>query len=144
MRTPRPRRQFIKDLIADIKEKQADNNHQVILGLDANEIIEVDGAPVKTTSITHLKRECGLTDVYEYQHESIGDTSSKKSHKINHLLVSPDVLPTIIRSGFLPWGTPFDSDHRTGFDNFSANLLFRKKDSDTTALSARKPHTKYA
>ena len=46
---PRPRRQFITDLIADIKEKQADNNHQIILGLDANVIIEADGIPVKTT-----------------------------------------------------------------------------------------------
>lgn len=141
---PRPRRQFITDLIADIKEKQADQNHQIILGLDANEILEADGTPVKSSSITHLKRECGLTDVYEHQHEVIGDTSSKKNHKIDHLLVSPDVLPTIDRSGFLPWGTMMESDHRTGFADFNASLLFGKEDSDSTALSARKLHTKYA
>mmetsp|Transcript_49157 Transcript_49157/g.96086 ORF Transcript_49157/g.96086 Transcript_49157/m.96086 type:complete len:85 (-) Transcript_49157:1029-1283(-) len=40
---PRPRRQFITDLIADLKAKQEDQNHQIILGLDANEILEADG-----------------------------------------------------------------------------------------------------
>ena len=74
---PRPRRQFITDLIAEIKSKQADNHHQIVLVLDANEILEPDDTPVKSTSITHLKRECGLTDVYEYHHETIGDTSIK-------------------------------------------------------------------
>ena len=141
---PRPRRQFITDLIADIKAKQADQNHQIILGLDANEILEADGTPVKSSSIIHLKRECGLTDVYEFQHEVVGDTSSKKRHKIDHLLVSPDVLPSVVRSGFLPWGTVIESDHRTGFVDFDATLLFGQETSDSTSLSARKLHTKYA
>ena len=101
---PRPRRQFITDLIADIQAKQADNKNHIILGLDANEILEPDGTPVKSTSITYLKRECGLIGAYEHQHEIIGDTSSKKNHKIDHLLVSPDLLPAIVRSGFFPGG----------------------------------------
>ena len=104
---PRPRRQLITDLIADITAKQADQNHQIILSLDANEILEVDGTPVKSSSITHLKRESGLTDVYEFQHEVLGDTSSKKRHKIDHLLASPDVLPSVVRLGFLPRETVF-------------------------------------
>ena len=36
---PRPRRQFITDLTADIQVKQADQKHSIILGLDANEIL---------------------------------------------------------------------------------------------------------
>ena len=79
---PRPRRQFITDLIAEIKSKQADTHHQITLLLDANEILESDGTPVKSTSITHLKRECGLTDVYEHHHETLGDTSMKKITKL--------------------------------------------------------------
>ena len=93
---PRPKRQFITDLITDIKTKQSTNKHQIILGLDANEVLEPGGQPVKSTSMTHLKRECGLTDVYEYQHEKLGDTSIKKLHKTDHLLVSNDVLQVII------------------------------------------------
>ena len=72
---PRPRRQFIQDLIKEIKTKQATGKHHIILGIDANEVLEPDGTKVKKTSITNLKRECGLTDVYEYQHVLTGDTS---------------------------------------------------------------------
>mmetsp|Transcript_28020 Transcript_28020/g.43278 ORF Transcript_28020/g.43278 Transcript_28020/m.43278 type:complete len:188 (-) Transcript_28020:107-670(-) len=37
-----------------------------------------------------------------------------------------------------------DSYHRIGFTDFNAILLFGQQDSDTTALSARKLHTKFA
>ena len=73
---PRPRRRMIKDLITEIKLKQEVGNH-IILGIDANEILEPNNTPVKKYSITKLKREYGLTNVFEYQHEQIGDTSVK-------------------------------------------------------------------
>ena len=139
---PRPRRQFIVDLKKEIKDKMATGNHQIILGIDANEILEPDGTPVKETSITNLRRECGLTDVFEYQHEIIGDTSIKKNHKIDHLLVSQDVLPSVTRSGFLPWGAVIASDHRTGFLDVNAPMLFCDLE-DNTASSSRLLHTKY-
>ena len=37
---PYPRRQFITDLMAEIKSKQADNHHQIILALDVNKKID--------------------------------------------------------------------------------------------------------
>ena len=52
----RPRRQFITDLIKDIKQKKEDPHRQIILGIDANEIIESPRIKVKTTSISHLVR----------------------------------------------------------------------------------------
>ena len=140
---PRPRCQFIIDLISEIKQKLATGNHQIILGIDANEILEPDGTPVKKTSITNLKREYGLTDVFEYQHKQMGDTSIKKEHKINHLLVSQDVLPSVTRSGFLPWGAVITSDHRMGFLDLNAPMLFGTLD-NTTASSACLLNTKYA
>ena len=33
---PRPRRQFIKDLIMEINTKQKTGKHQIVLGIDAN------------------------------------------------------------------------------------------------------------
>ena len=36
---PRPRRQFIIDLTKEINKKQAIGNLQIIVGIDANEII---------------------------------------------------------------------------------------------------------
>ena len=51
---PRPRRQMIVDLIKEIKLKQKAGD-QIILGIDANEILEPDGSPIKKHSITNLK-----------------------------------------------------------------------------------------
>ena len=51
------------------------------MGIDANKDLEPDGTPVKKHIITSLKRECGLTDVFEFQHKEIGDTSIKKDTK---------------------------------------------------------------
>ena len=70
------------------------------------------------------------------------NTSIKKEHKIDHLLVSQDVLPSVTRSGFLPWGVVIASDHRTGFLDVNASMLFGTLD-DTTAPSSRLLHTKY-
>ena len=39
----RPRRQLITDLIKDIKKKLNTGTHQIILSIDANEILEEDG-----------------------------------------------------------------------------------------------------
>ena len=137
----RPRRRMIVDLIKEIKSKQEAGN-QIILGIDANEILEPDGSPVKKHSITTLKRDCGLTDVFEYQHEQVSDTSIKKIHKIDHILVSQDVLPSVKRSGFLPWGAVMASDHRTGFLDLDTETLFGTIE-DSTHSSSRILHTKY-
>mmetsp|Transcript_28591 Transcript_28591/g.57109 ORF Transcript_28591/g.57109 Transcript_28591/m.57109 type:complete len:88 (-) Transcript_28591:1505-1768(-) len=61
---------MIQDLITEIKLKQEAGN-QSILGIDANEILEVNSTTVKKYSITKLKHKCGLTDVYKYQHNQI-------------------------------------------------------------------------
>mmetsp|Transcript_4469 Transcript_4469/g.6574 ORF Transcript_4469/g.6574 Transcript_4469/m.6574 type:complete len:93 (+) Transcript_4469:105-383(+) len=92
---------MIVDLIKKIKLKQEVGN-QIILGINVNKILERDGSPVKKHSITAFKRECGLTDVFEYQHKQVGDTSIKKLHKMDHILASQDVLPSVKRPGFLP------------------------------------------
>ena len=139
---PRPRRQFITDLIQEIKQKQKRGKHQIILGIDANKFLEPDRELVKSHSITRLKRECGLVDAFEHHHAHIGDTSNKELHKIYHLLVSQSIVPALTRSGFFPWGAVIASDHRTGFVDFQADLLFGNMD-DPTSSSSRKLNRKY-
>ena len=106
-------------------------------------MLESAGVPVKPTSITALQRDCGLQDVYEYQHELRGDTTNKKQHKIDHLLISPALLPAVIRSGFLPFGEILESNHRTGFADFDSTVLFGEEIPDLTNTANRKLHTKY-
>ena len=56
--------------------------------------------------------------------------------------MSQSILPALIRSGFLPLGDVIASDHRTGFVDFQADILFGKID-DPPSASARKLNTKY-
>ena len=77
---PRQKRQVVVDLkkfITDITKK----HEHVILALDANKVLEPAGVPVKPTSINALQRDCGLQDVYEYQHESRGALPAKNNTK---------------------------------------------------------------
>ena len=61
---------FITDII--------NKNEHAILGLDANKVLEPVGVPAKKTSMTVLQRDYGLQDIYEYQHETLRDTTTKK------------------------------------------------------------------
>ena len=85
---PRPKGQFVIDLTKFITDI-TNNKEHIILTLEANEVLEPAGVPVMTTSIAALQRDCSLQDVYEYQHETLGDTANKIQHQIYHLLISP-------------------------------------------------------
>ena len=102
----------------------------IIIGLDANEIILPPQETATPTSISNLVREYGLIDVYAHMHGTVGDTSIKKSHKIDHLLVSSETPPSLQRLGFLPWNQVIESDHRAGFADFDASKLFGEEPQD--------------
>ena len=110
---PRSRWKITEGLIKDINMKQASGKNQIILGIDANEVLADDGQPASKYSISYIKRQCSLVHIFEYQHTQTGDNSINKNNKIDHLLVSQDIFHVVLRSGFLPWGAAMGSDHRT-------------------------------
>ena len=57
-------------------------------------------------------------------------------------MVSQDVLSSVKRSEFLPWGAVMVSDHRTGFLDLETEELFGNVE-DPTHSSSRILHTKY-
>jgi hypothetical protein len=59
MSNPNPRQQFIWDLARFVKEKQW-QNHDIILCMDANEVIGEDSA-----SLSKLIQDCRLTDLLD-------------------------------------------------------------------------------
>ena len=136
---PRPKRHFVTDLKKFITDINKQKEH-VILALDANEVLESAGVPVKTISITAIQQDYGLQDVYKYQHKKLGDTTIKKQHKIYHLLIFPVLLPAVIRSGFLPFGETLESDHWTDFVDFDSTVLFEEEIQDLTNTANRKLH----
>ena len=137
---PNPKEQFITDLRTHIQTSA--KNEMLIIGLDANEDVLPEDSPAKETSITALMRDLNLIDVFEHQHGTTGDTSRKNAKKIDHVLVSENVLPAIQHSGFLPWNAIMESDHRTGFVDFDALTLFGNSD-DLTHTATRKLTTDY-
>ena len=82
-------------------------------------------------------------DVYEHQHEYTGDTSRRSTKKIDHVLISHNLIPAVKHSGFLPWNQIIESDHRIGFVDFDENKLFGENMEDPTHLVSRKLSTDY-
>ena len=52
------------------------------------------------------------------------------------------MLPSVTRLGFLQWGAVIASDHRAGFVDLNAEMLFVSLE-DITTSSSRLLHTKY-
>ena len=87
-------------------------------------------------------RDLNLTDVFQHQQGHTGDTSTKNAKKIDHILVSVNVLPAIQHSSFLPWKKIMESDHRTGYVDFDALTLFGNTH-NLTHLASQKLKTDY-
>ena len=139
---PHPRNQFIIDLTKHIQESKQ-NKEEIILALDANEEILLEGVPGPKHSITQLMTDTNILDVYEYQHEQTGDTSRRNTKKIDHVIVSPNLIHAVKHSGFLPWNQIMESDHRTGFVDFDEVALFGDNTEDPTHNATRKLSTDY-
>ena len=135
---PRPKQQFLTDIKVFIQDCKL-RGEEIVLTLDANEPLTDPSHPGKETGIAKLFRECQLTDAYEHKHgKECGDTSNHKSHKIDHIGVSDNLLPAIISCGFLPWNDIVFSDHRSGFLKWDGKILFGDTLDDSTAPTSRK------
>ena len=67
-----------------------------------------------------------------------GDTSERKSHKIDHIAASQRILPAVKTCGFLPRDEICDTDHRSGFVIWDAEILFGPDIDDLTSPEKRK------
>jgi hypothetical protein len=71
--------------------------------------------------------DCDLVDAHEHSHGINDEINSHQSGstKIDHILVSNRIAPTIIRSGILPFDIGIPSDHRGMFVTFNQHQLFK-------------------
>ena len=73
-----------------------------------------------------LMEACNLINVCEEFHQSLPSTRNN-SRSIDHILVTPGILPTIRRAGLLPKDTGFsNSDHQGLFIDLTPNVLQTK------------------
>lgn len=107
---PKPRQQFIDDMINEILKLKEDKNASIILMLDANEVL---GQEKKGISL--LLKKTGLIDVFSRFHQNecaIATNIKSVSRRIDFIFTSPNVLPYVSQCGYLPFYKGFDSDHR--------------------------------
>jgi len=140
---PDPNRQFILDLQGWISYIQMDGA-QVILSLDNNdELNPASGQVVKlsfnpivpTTSTQHngtldtLIRSTGLVDVLGHHHPSphYPATYNRGRKRIDLILVSASLLPSVKRSGILPYHSLFQGDHRPCYIDIDTSIAFEGK-----------------
>ncbi|KAI2489688.1 hypothetical protein MHU86_24897 [Fragilaria crotonensis] len=105
---PNVRRQFITDLVTFVNNLQS-RGHEVIVSLDANEILGQD----TTCGIAHLIDECTLTDLH-----LLGPSDPTATYKygtgrrIDYMLGSTAIVQVIRNAGYIAYDNGIFSKHR--------------------------------
>ncbi len=149
--TPNPHRQFVIDLQAWIEMLQSEGA-SIILALDANEDIlsttptyhpleYKDGnfiqAPQHNGHLATLLMTCGLIDTLSHSHPPpYPSTYFRGKTRMDYILVSRDLLPSLQRSGVLPLYSIFMGDHCPCYVDLDSTVLF----SDPTHPIAHHTH----
>ncbi len=113
---------------------------QIILRLDNNEellsnkgqLITLQPSNTPVNHATHdgtletLARSIGLIDVLRHHHPSLTypPTYNRGKKRIDLILASISLLPSITRSGILPCNSVFQSDHRPCYIDLDAAVAF--------------------
>ncbi len=138
---PHPHRQLILDLQSWI-EHLIKEGHEIILTIDANETYNPDicgnhhplqySSGIPTLARSHdgkfstLVTTCGLKDPLALQHSSRPFPAShiRGSQRIDFILVTPNLLPAVQRTGSLSYYSLMQSDHRAYYVDFDSIELF--------------------
>jgi hypothetical protein len=94
----------------------------VILCGDFNDILDMNSPLIQLCTDPALQ----MVDILSTLHPttSVLPTCDRGSTRIDFALISPDLVPTIRRCGYLPFRLYIDSDHRFLFLDFSTSVLF--------------------
>lgn len=133
---PTPRKQFILDLIEFVRKKQ-EQNHEILICLDANEIMGDDSC-----GIAKVLRDCHLFDVFDEKEPDIEkrlkDTYRRgKDRRIDFILASRNVVDTVTRCGALSYNHGIASDHRGMFVDIDFARLLGGQIQDPVAPASR-------
>jgi exonuclease III len=136
--TSHPRLAFMQDLEAIIQRLQA-QKHDIIVGGDWNESIGVPNS--------RLLKLCTSLDLMDpwltfYPHHTEFPTFELGVNRIDSILVSRRILPSIERIGYSPVGGIFTTDHRTVMLEFNTKNLFGNATDPLPAMISRGVRTK--
>jgi hypothetical protein len=117
--SPHPRKALLQDFAAQLRSWRTEG-HEFIISGDLNEL--PGDQPDEFGSIT---TEFELADVYRYRHGMEEPATFNCGHRrLDYILCSIPLLPTVSACGILPFNILSLSDHRTVFVDFDTKLLF--------------------
>ena len=108
---PNPRKSFCKDLDAFLTPLQAAGDELLVMG-DLNEQLGDS-----TSGMNAVVAKFGLIDSTSYHHGIEGEvaTYSRSSNRLDYILCTHAIAPSIWRCGVLPFNFVISSDHRSVF-----------------------------
>lgn len=118
-----PRHAFITDLINFVAKLQT-NGHDIILGGDFNESIED-----KNSGLLKLITTTNLTDPFQHRfpHHPTFGTHAMGHRRIDSVLFSPSLLPSLKSIGYAPFQYTKSSDHRPLLFDLDRQILENSK-----------------
>ena len=106
--TPNPRRAILSDLKLMIGEHRKAGG-SVVLMMDANEEWERE----RNGDLAEFLLETGLEDIHKMKQQEIPTTTyARGTKRLDHILVTPDLVQTVRRAGYLPIHDGVIADHR--------------------------------
>jgi hypothetical protein len=159
-KVPHPHCQLLLDLQSWITLLQKKGAY-IILLLDNNEdvitheaqLIPLDFQPEKhlkfpkhNAGLVSIMRSCNLTDSMASFHEPpYPATYIRGKKRLDYILLSAEILPSVHRSGILPFDYLCSGDHRACFIDLNPKLLFGSKTSpivppEQRCLKLKDPH----
>jgi hypothetical protein len=150
---PDPHRQFILDLQSWI-ESLVSKGHAIILSLDNNDDISLTQgnyhplvydpsvhtiSPNHDGSLSTLMKSCDLTDILgeQHTHRPFPATYARGKKRLDYILVSSSIAPSVQKSGILPFHSVFCSDHSPCYIDIDATMLFNELTSPIAPLCQR-------
>ena len=95
-----------------------------------------DGNP-KRGSISQLTQDNAMACAHEYLGD-MGGTSKTSGKRIDYILVTPGILPSIIRGEKRPFVEGITSDHKALFLDLDAEILFENNTGNIDIQQVRK------
>ena len=115
-----PRTAFIHDLISTVQDNQR-QQHDVMICGDFNEDLDA-----RRSGILRLATTLQLVDpwLHKFPHHVAFGTHDQGTRRIDSILISPRLLPSVQNIGYAPFQHATDSDHRALFVDFHTTTLF--------------------
>ena len=122
--------------------KCKEEGDEIIICLDANEETEIHNENAKEGTLTHLKHKSTMVCAHEFLGYKSG-TFETSGRQLDYVLVTPGILPAILRGGYRPYTEGITSDHKSLFIDFEAGILFGDNTGDIDISRTRNLNTKY-